>query len=147
MAKLTGAGAQLLIGTADDGGVTLPASDTFTAIGNVRTISGPSGDKGEVDVSDLASQGREYLGNLPDNGEVGFTAWHNEEQATQTTLWADYNDATDSHIRNYRITFADGTSYTFLAYIKTLSHGVELEDGIGLEGSLRVSGPIDRALS
>lgn len=147
MAKITGAGAQLLIGTADDGGATAPGSDTFTAVGAVRTVSGPSGDKGEVDVSDLASTGREYLANLPDNGELTFTAWHDETETTQTTLWADFNDAADSHIRNWQISFSDGTVYDFQGYVKTLGHSVELEQGIELNGSVRISGGITRTLS
>lgn len=147
MAKITGAGATLEIGTADDGGATAPGSDTFTAIGAVRSFTGPGGDKPEIDVTDLASTGKEYLGGIPDNGEVTFQGWHDESEATQTTIWADYNDATDQHIRNYQITFSDGTSYDFKAFIKSLSHNVENEGGIELNGSLRVTGGLTRTLS
>lgn len=147
MAKLTGAAAALQIGTADDAGATAPGSDTFTTIGAVRSISGPSGDKGEVDVTDLASTGREFLASIPDYGEVQFTGWHDETEATQTTLWADFVDQSDSHIRNYRITLNDGTSYDFNAYIKSLAHNVEFENGIELNGSVRITGGITRALS
>lgn len=147
MAKLTGASATLQIGTADDAGATAPGVDTFTTIGAVRSISGPSGDKGEVDVTDLASTGREFLASIPDYGEVQFTGWHDENEATQTTLWADFVDQSNSHIRNYRITFNDGTSYDFNAYIKALSHNVEFENGIELNGSVRISGGVTRTLS
>lgn len=147
MSKLTGAGATLKIGTADDGGVTVPGSDTFTAIGNVRTISGPSGSKPEIDVSDLASAGKEFLAGIPDYGQVNFTGWHNEDEATQTTLWADFVDATDSHIRNYQITFNDGTVYDFLGFIQDLAHNAESENGIELNGAVRVSGGLTRTLA
>jgi len=146
MAKLTGAGATLEIGTADDAGVTVPGSDTFTAIGGVKSFSGPSGDKGEVDVTDLASTGKEYLGGIPDYGEVAFQGWHDVAQATQTTLWTDFNDSTDTHIRNYKVTFDDGAEYDFNGYIKSLSHTVDPEGGIELNGSVRVSGPMTRTL-
>lgn len=147
MSKLTGASAALQIGTADDGGATAAGSDTFTTIGAVRSISGPSGDKGEVDVTDLASTGREFLASIPDYGEVQFTGWHDEDEATQTTLWTDFVDQSDSHIRNYRITLNDGSQYDFQGYIKALAHNVEFENGVELNGSVRITGGITRTLS
>lgn len=147
MAKLTGVAATLKIGTADDGGVTAPGSDTFSAIGNVRSISGPSGSKPEIDVTDLASAGKEYLAGIPDYGQVNFTGFHNEDEATQTTLWADFVDSTDTHIRNYQITFNDGTVYDFQGFIQDLAHSVESEGGIELNGAVRVSGGLTRTLA
>ena len=147
MAKLTGVAATLKIGTADDGGVTAPGVDTFTAIGNVRSISGPSGSKPEIDVTDLASAGKEYLAGIPDYGQVNFTGFHNEDEATQTTLWADFVDSTDTHIRNYQITFNDGTVYDFQGFIQDLAHSVESEGGIELNGAVRVSGGLTRTLA
>ena len=147
MAKLTGVSATLKIGTADDAGVTLPAADTFTAIGAVRTISGPSGSKPEIDVTDLASVGKEYLGGIPDYGQVNFTGFHDEDEATQTTVWGDFNDATDTHIRNYQITFNDGTVYDFNGFVQELSHNVDSEAGIEWSGAIRVSGALTRTLA
>lgn len=147
MAKITGAGAALAIGTADDAGATAPGSDTFTDIGNVRSFTGPNGEKTDVDVTDLASTAREFLGGLPDNGEVSFQGWHNESEATQTTLWGDYNDATDSHVRNYQITFSDGTVLDFKGYVKALAHNADPDGGVELNGSVRVTSSITRTLS
>ena len=147
MAKLTGVSATLTIGTADDAGVTLPAVDTFTAIGAVRTISGPSGSKPEIDVTDLASAGKEYLGGIPDYGQVNFTGFHDEAEATQTTVWGDFNDASDTHIRNYQITFNDGTIYDFNGFVQELSHNVDSEAGIEWSGAIRVSGALTRTLA
>ncbi len=147
MAKLTGVSATLKIGTADDGGATASGSETFTDIGAVRTISGPSGSKPEIDVTDLASSGKEFLAGIPDYGQVNFTGFHDETEATQTTVWGDFNDATSSHIRNYQITFNDGTIYNFQGFIQELSHNVESESGIEWNGAVRVSGGLTRTLS
>lgn len=147
MAKISGALATLKIGTADDAGATAPGSDTFTSIGGVRSYTGPGGEKPEIDVTDLASTAKEFIAGLPDNGEVAFDGFHDETEATQTTLWADYNDASDSHVRNYQITFSDGTSYDFKGFIKSLTHNVANEEGIGLSGSIRVTGALTRTLS
>ena len=135
MAKITGVGAALNIGTADDEGVTAPGVDTFTAIGGVTSISGPSGDKGETEVTDLADTARDYLAILPDNGEVGFAFFHDETEATQTTIWGDFNDGSTTHKRNYQITLSDGTVIDFKGYVKSMSYA-----GIGLDEGVRVDG-------
>jgi len=145
MAKITGAGAELQIGAADDGGATAAGTDSFTAVGNVRSITGPSGEKVEIDVTDNASSGKEFLGGKPDLGEVQFQAWHNESQATQDTLWTDFLDAADQHIRNWKIVLSDGVEYTFQGFVKSLAHGgIEESSGVELNGSVRVSGGMTR---
>lgn len=147
MAKITGVGATLQIGTADDGGSTAAGSDTFTTIGGVNSFSGPTGDKGEAEVTDLGSSGREFLATIPDYGEVSFTGFHDVAQATQNTLWADFTDADDTHIRNYRITFTDSSSFDFQGYVKTLSNSAEIDSGVPFNGSIRISGGITRTTS
>lgn len=147
MPKVTGAAATLEVGAADDGGVTVPGSDTFTAVGGIANYSGPSGSKPEVDVTELASTGKEYLGGIPDYGQVTFSGFHNEDEAQQTTLWTDFVDAADTHIRNYQLTFNDGTVYDFQGFIQELSHAIDPENGIELSGAVRVSGGLTRTLA
>lgn len=148
MAKITGAAAELQIGAADDGGATAAGGDTFDAIGGVRSISGPNGEKPEIDVTELASTGKEYLGGIPDYGQVQFQGWHNENEAEQTTVWGDFLDASDQHIRNYKIVFNDGTEYVFQGFVQALEHtGIENEAGVEFNGTIRISGGITRTIS
>lgn len=148
MSKITGVGAALKIGTADDEGATAPGSDTFTAVGGITGFDGPQGDKGETEVTDLADTARDYLATLPDNGVINFAFFHDEDEATQTTVWGDYNDGATTHKRNWQITFSDGTVLDVKGYVKSLSYaGVGLDEGVRVDGVIRCTSAVTRTLS
>lgn len=149
MAKFVAQGADLQIGNADDGGTTLPGVDTFANIGNVRGFSGPSGEKPEIDVTDLDSTGKEYLAGIPDFGTIQFTGWFNELDAQQDDLWADFLDAASSHIRNYRVVLpnAEATTFDFNGFIQALEVNTQTEEAVELNGTIRVSGGITKTSS
>ncbi|MEO1035227.1 MAG: hypothetical protein AAFX44_06660 [Pseudomonadota bacterium] len=147
MAKFAAQGAELRIGAATDNGATLPGSDTFTKIGNVQGFSGPSGTKPEIDVTDLDSAGKEFLAGLPDFGSVTFTGWFNEADAAQDTLWSDF--VGNSPLRNIQIVLpnTEATTLDVLGYVSELSVDTQTEQGVQLNGSIRLSGGLAKSSS
>src|SRR5512139_2328270 len=78
-------------------------------IGEVTNISGPSGTKGEIDVTSLQSAGKEYLMALPDFGDITFDLNYTGSDATQNALYSDWVAAT-SPKRKGCIKLTDSTS-------------------------------------
>lgn len=90
-------------------------SETFTTIGELRNISGPSLSADVVDVSTHASPGayREKIATLLDAGEITFTVNYIPTTATHnatTGILATYKNRT---LRNWQLVFPDGSSTTW----------------------------------
>jgi len=136
MSALPSQGAALKLGQGDG------PPETFTAIGEVIGISGVGGGSAsEIDVTNLASSGKEFLMGLKDEGEVSVTLNLDTGDTQQTAL----RTARDNSIlKNFELELTDSppTILSFSAFVKTFNVGVAVDDKIGLETSLRISGAV-----
>lgn len=134
MPALKSQGAVLKIG---DGG---DPTEVFTAIGQVSAVSGlGGGSPTEIDVTSLASTGKEFLMGLKDEGEVSITL-NLDTGDTQQTLLRTSRDA--NTLKNFELDLTDSgtTTISFSAYVKTFAIGVAVDDKITLEVALRLTG-------
>ena len=126
-------GTQLKIG---DGG----SPEAFTAIAEVRNISGPGFDSEEIDCTSLDSTAgfREYIQGFKDGGELSFQL--NFIPSQRANIFANYIAGTT---HNWQLCFPDvpGTIMSVAAFVKS----PPLEIGAGaqllLNVTLRVTGP------
>jgi hypothetical protein len=135
MAALVSQGCVLKRG---DGGGT----EVFTAIGEVISINGVgSGSASEIDVTNLSSTAKEFLLGLKDEGEVSISLNLDTGDTMQTGLRSDRDANT---LRNFQLDLTDSgpTTLSFSAYVKTYPISIAVDDKIGLEVSLRISGPV-----
>lgn len=112
------------------------------AIGNLTSIDGlsVSADTIEVTTLDATSGYRSFVGSLRDGGEVSISGYFTH--ASHASLFVDFEDGS---VDSYTIEFPDklttaGTKWTFSAVVTAFSTSVELEDLIGFEATLKVSG-------
>lgn len=133
MAALVSQGAVLKRG---DGG----GPETFTAIGEVVSISGlGSGSASEIDVTSLSSTAKEFLMGLEDEGSITLSLNLDTADTMQTGLRTDRAAQT---LRNFQLDLTDSgpTTISFAAYIQTFAVSIAVDDKIGLEVTLRISG-------
>lgn len=125
---------------------TTPGGGTYTAVGNLTNIGSPSLTKGETEVTDFDSTAREFLGTLPDNGEVPFSGWMNEGNAGQEILYDDANDAA-SPTRAWRIDFVrQDARFSFSGWVRSFQYTAGgIDEAYGFTGAIRVTGAVTKS--
>jgi predicted secreted protein len=121
-------------------GTTLRKGDTVIA--NLTSIDGVSVSSDTIETTNLSTEGnyRTFVTSLKDAGEVSLGGHF--EYDDHNALLQDFEDGS---IDIYTIEFPDtglttGTSWTFSAVVTAFSTSVEMEDLIGFEATLKVSG-------
>ena len=120
------------------------ASPEYPQVGQVISISGPDGSIPEIDVTHLSSTGKEYIGGLPDFGNVAMEViWDPAGGGTDAELHTEiWNDFLAQTVDTYQIRLTDSpqTTITFNAYPSQYSMNLAVDDKVGCTISLKVSG-------
>ena len=137
MAGLTAQGCQLFWSTS-----TAVSTASSCLVGEVTDISGPSGSKGEIDVTGLGSSAKEYLLGLPDFGEISFNINYMAADVAQNNLFADYSLTVPVRRRGV-IKLSDTAVHAlmFKGYAKSFQWTMAKEDAIKAACSIRITGP------
>lgn len=121
-------------------GTTLSKGDI--AIANLTSIDGVGVSSDTIETTNLSTEGnyRTFVTSLKDAGEVSISG-HFDYDSHSILL----DDFEDGSLDTYTIEFPDmgttnGTQWTFSAVVTAFSTGVEMEDLIGFEATLKVSG-------
>ena len=117
---------------------------TFNAktIGGLTSVGEVTPDSEELDATTLDSTGgyREYLQGFKDSGECSLTGYLVAGDHGQVALRAGY---ASGDVGTVLITYPDGTTVGFNAYVKSYTMGAADVDGIvGFAASLRISGGV-----
>lgn len=119
---------------------TFDSAEPVVVVGSLTSIGEITPDSEELDATTLDSPGgyREYLQGFKDSGEVSLTGYHNPDAPGQATMRELY---VSGNLGYFWVTFPDGTTVAFKAYVKSHSVGAADVDGIvGFAATLRVSG-------
>lgn len=121
-----------------DGG----GSETFTTIGEVTNIKGPSEKAAGIDVTSFDSTGKEFIAGLPENGELTFDINFIGSDAQQQGLRTDLRAGT---LRNFKLILNDhATTPTTIAFAAIVTGAPEISGGVNaaVKGScsLQISG-------
>lgn len=110
---------------------------TYVAIGNITGISPPGISRETLDVTahDSPDAWMEFLGGLKDAGEVSTDV--NYDPAKHDALVADFDDD-DPH--NYRVTFPEGSTWTFPAIITGFEPDAPYDDKLSASITWKVAG-------
>lgn len=139
MTVITATGTQIKIG---DGG----SPETFTAIGQVRDISGPSFELGTEDASHHNSTWREYVPTLLDAGEVSFEIAFDPSDTTHYSNAAGslYNALETRVKRNFQLVLPDagGMEIAFSAYVTSFELKEPVEGLLTADVTLKLTGSV-----
>jgi len=121
-------------------GTTLKKGDVLVA--NLTSIDGVGVSSDTIETTNLSTEGgyRTFVTSLKDAGEVSISGHF--DFAEHNPLLTDFEDGS---VDVYTIEFPDvgvtsGTQWTFSAVVSAFSTSVEMEDLIGFEATLKVSG-------
>ena len=106
----------------------------------LKDFQGPSQQNGEIDVTSLDSEAREFLPALKDNGS--FTANFNfvpNNLQHQGLI----NDGDNQTVRWWRLTFPDTTLAEFPGFVQNVSTSGAPDGAISGSVSVRISGSIE----
>lgn len=128
-------GSKFSIDTAADG-----ATDpTWTAVKNVKSYSGFDGSATEIDVTDLDSEAKEKMLGLIDNGSFSIDVNVNMADPGQAALKAAQKAST---LEKFKLTYPDGSSDTFSAYVKSFPVSGSTDAVITSTVALTISGSV-----
>lgn len=103
------------------------SNETFTALGEVQSITLPSRTRAVIDVSDLDSTIKEFQVGMRDSGEVTLTQYFTRDD------YLDMNtDFESTSSVNYQIVFSDtgNTTIDFAAFVTDLGGSVPGPDEV-----------------
>ena len=119
--------------------------ETYTGeIAEVFSIGGPKPDSEEIDVTHLRSPARtrEYIQSFLMPGEVPMVLNWIPSDATQDEVTGIVADYLSGAIHSYRVTYPDGSTDTFNAYVKSYEHPAVTGQKLSLNVTLRVTGAV-----
>lgn len=115
------------------------STESFVAIAEVNSITGPSMTRAFIDVTSLDSTGgyREYIGGFRDGGDVVLNM--NFTRDNFIIFLGDYEDD-DTH--NYQIVFPDtgATTIDFVGVCTDMPPSVPTDDKVTMDVTIRVTG-------
>ena len=119
-----------------------PQGGSQVTVGKLTSIGELSPDSEVLDVTTLDSAGgwRESMQGYRDAGELQVTGFHVKNEAGQAALRAAYESGLPGGVV---ITFTDGCSVSFNAFVKSHTLGsAEVDGAIGFGAVLRVTGAV-----
>jgi len=115
-----------------------------TAIAGLTSIGAFGVSSTEIDITSLDSPDgyKEFLLSLKDSGEVPIKGFVKDD----TNMDELFAIAEAQTLEDCVVTFLSGVNYTFEAYVKEFKEAETTVEGArGFEGSLRISGKVDKA--
>lgn len=111
----------------------------YVQIGQVVGINGPDGSTGEIDVTDLDSNAKEFVASLPDWGSVSLDTIWDPKLTSHLFLWNAFSDqATDTY--QIRLANSPQSKITFDAFPNAHPVSLAVDDKVGATIGLRVTG-------
>jgi hypothetical protein len=111
-------------------------STSYTTIADVKSITMPSMEVTDVDITNLdsANYTKEFTAGLIDPGEISFTVSYDESQSN--TLYGLLRQS-----KKFRVTATDSATYAVAGYVKTFGFPqVESESELTNEMVIKVNG-------
>ena len=128
-------------------GVTIDLGDfgsppAFANIPEIRSISGPDGQAGWIDTTDLNSTGKEGRPGLKDEGQIRLDGFYVPDNTVHAALRSAYSARTQKAIR---ITFTDTAPVTIWeadVYVTGFQVAAAVDDAIKMQVTLKITGAI-----
>lgn len=117
------------------------SNETFTAIAEVNSITGPGMTRSFIDVTSLDSTGgwREFITSFRDGGTISLNM--NYTMSGYNDMLEDFEN--DSSV-NYQLVLPDtgNTTLEFAAYVTDLPMTIAMDDKIAMNVTMKISGQV-----
>lgn len=113
--------------------------ETFEQVMTIKSVTGPNPTRTEIDTTTLASEAKEFMLGLKDNGEMSFPGLFIGNDAVQQAIIDDLDATTPG---NWRVEIPDGTKIAFSAYVKGFPLTMNADAAVEFNMTLRITGDI-----
>lgn len=116
--------------------------DSFVAIPEIKSFSGPSGSASVIDVTDLSSAAKEKRMGLADEGQIQFTINYIPEDAVHAGLRSDRASRT---LRDFQMQYTDDgdTLWEFSGFVTGFSVSGAVDGVVEAQVTIEISGAIE----
>ena len=110
----------------------------YTLIGQVRNISGPDGQRGEIDITTFESTAKEFEKQLPDYGRYTLEVVFDSDNSQHQNLWADFKNGTT---RTWRLNIPTSPNKTivFSGWVQQFSMNEQTDDVYRASVGIRIT--------
>lgn len=118
----------------------------YINVAQVVDLSGPSVESDQIEVSHRDDRFRRYVAGMRDGGEVTFDVIFDPDHASHDPVQSGsmYSMAADGSVGDFRIVFPGvagaTTTATFNAFVSNFEVTAPLEDGLGADLTLKITG-------
>ena len=118
-------------------------------IGQVLSIDGPNMERAMVDTTNLSTAStvdsvavkfRTFSAGFGDAGEVSVEVQFDHDDTAQGAIWDDFTAGTS---RTVVITFSDSDTYTFTAFVRSMSHSQSIDEVNRATIAFKITGAVD----
>jgi len=99
-------------------------------IGQVLSIDGPNMERAMIDTTNLGT------------GEVSVEVQFDHDDTAQGAMWDDFTAGTS---RTVVITFSDSDTYTFTAFVRSMSHSQSIDEVNRATIAFKITGAVDHS--
>lgn len=117
---------------------------TYTTVKGLTVVPAPSPTRPEIDVTSLDSTGAEFLGGIPDNGELAVSGFADFDDEGQLLLLGDAH-APSSVTRDFLVDFVpQQVQFAFQGYVSSfVPTAGGPNEAITVDIGIRVTGAVD----
>lgn len=134
------AGLTFGVGAATDAPTTAPGADTFTLVTEVVSVSGPGGERAEIDVTPLEETGaKRFIADIADAGSLEIGLNFDGANAQHQLLQGDFY-TTPANTRNFQITLSDTTVVDIVGEVTQFSMDAQPGAAVTATVSIKVIG-------
>lgn len=113
----------------------------YLEVGEIQTVSGPTGQATVIDATHLSSEAKEKLMGLPDEGQVTLGGNYVDTDNGQDALLA---ARAAQEKRDFRITLSNGSGFLFQGFVLSFNIDLGVDDKVSFSATIEISGPVSR---
>lgn len=117
---------------------------TYTTVKGLTVVPAPSPTRPEIDVTSLDSTAAEFIGGIPDNGELSVSGFVDFDDAGQLLMLGDAH-APVSVSRDWQVDFVrQGVKFEFAGYVSSfVPTAGGPNEALTVDATVRVTGAVD----
>jgi len=115
--------------------------EVFTAVPEITAITGPTATKAQIDVTDLSSTAKQFLGGLADFGQMTVEIHYIPGNAVHTAIRNDFINAA-SPVHNWKLLFVNSHQWAFQAFVMGFPGNTQMNATQKGTITLRLTGPV-----
>jgi predicted secreted protein len=115
--------------------------EVFTAVASVTDFSGPSGQRQVIDITRLASTGKEKNVGLPDYGQITFNLIWDSDNTYDVSVWDKFVAGTQ---HNWQVVFDNSPQdvISFAGYVLAFNFTSNLDDVVRASCTIEIDGAV-----